>query len=826
MNEMNHFQNSNNFNSTENNNNMNNNMNINLGNNNLGNNMNNVNMNNQTFNNVINSNNNPINNIMKNLSINDMTNDIENNMNNLNNMDSNLNNKKNNNMNNMSNNMNINMLNNMSNNMSNNMGNNNMYNNMNNNMSNNMSNNMNNNMSNNMNNNMSNNMPNNMNNNMSNNIPNNMNNNMNTNNMSNNMNNNMNNNMPNNMPNNMNTNNMSNNMNNNMSNNMSNNIPNNMSNNMPNNMNNIMNNNMNNNMSNMNMNNNMFNNLNNNDQNESYAKVVIQALNILNSFKQKLFLNDNSSINALKDLTNSFKFLFSALFGNSPEENVKQIMNIYNQRININTFNIKHPYPFLKRILELLKEENQKAIMPQNVRLMNEQNWINVKSNFESCFNSFKRNTKDYDKSCICDSLYFSQFETYNCNRCGTYYKFSLLPMVEIDLDKCSNEGFLKYYLKKYLDSYFGNQLRSICTICKNQAFVQYKIISNSPILIIHLYRNDPNKNHNTEILLDDNLNLTSFIHPIDKIPTHKEFILRGYISYDESIGYFIDYNFKIDQKNFIWIRYNNNKYNQINNQYLNNCKPILLFYEAIDEKVKKSDINMIPQNMPNPNQPFQVNNNSMNGMSNMGSVMPTNQINQQQMETQRQQQLQQQMQMQYQQQMEKQRQQQLQQQMQMQYQQQLETQRQQQLQQQMQMQYQQQMQMQYQQQLIQQQNLMNNMNQILSNSQKLMPTNNTSNQNTNQQSNNINDNISVFFYLVSEDNPNQEDNSNKMLIQTKNEETINSIFNKYLNKLQKDEGYIKKLVFNGQEISKTSTQKVSEIPLVQNSKIKAFKNE
>ena len=133
---------------------------------------------------------------------------------------------------------------------------------------------------------------------------------------------------------------------------------------------------------------------------------------------------------------------------------------------------------------------------------------------------------------------------------------------------------------------------------------------------------------------------------------------------------------------------------------------------------------------------------------------------------------------------------------------------------------------MQYQQQLIQQQNLMNNMNQILSNSQKLMPTNNTSNQNTNQQSNNINDNISVFFYLVSEDNPNQEDNSNKMLIQTKNEETINSIFNKYLNKLQKDEGYIKKLVFNGQEISKTSTQKVSEIPLVQNSKIKAFKNE
>ena len=611
-----------------------------------------------------------------------------------------------------------------------------------------------------------------------------------------------------------------------MSNNMSNNIPNNMSNNMPNNMNNIMNNNMNNNMSNMNMNNNMFNNLNNNDQNESYAKVVIQALNILNSFKQKLFLNDNSSINALKDLTNSFKFLFSALFGNSPEENVKQIMNIYNQRININTFNIKHPYPFLKRILELLKEENQKAIMPQNVRLMNEQNWINVKSNFESCFNSFKRNTKDYDKSCICDSLYFSQFETYNCNRCGTYYKFSLLPMVEIDLDKCSNEGFLKYYLKKYLDSYFGNQLRSVCTICKNQAFVQYKIISNSPILIIHLYRNDPNKNHNTEILLDDNLNLTSFIHPIDKIPTHKEFILRGYISYDESIGYFIDYNFKIDQKNFIWIRYNNNKYNQINNQYLNNCKPILLFYEAIDEKVKKSDINMIPQNMPNPNQPFQVNNNQMNGMSNMGSVMQTNQINQQQMETQRQQQLQQQMQMQYQQQMEKQRQQQLQQQMQMQYQQQLETQRQQQLQQQMQMQYQQQMQMQYQQQLIQQQNFMNNMNQILSNSQKLMPTNNTSDQNTNQQSNNNNDNISVFFYLVSEDNPNQEDNSNKLLIQTKNEETINSIFNKYLNKLQKDEGYIKKLVFNGQEISKTSTQKVSEIPLVQNSKIKAFKNE
>jgi hypothetical protein len=165
--------------------------------------------------------------------------------------------------------------------------------------------------------------------------------------------------------------------------------------------------------------------------------------------------------------------------------------------------------------------------------------------------------------------------------------------MIEIDLNNFSEEGAPKYDLIEYINENFNSnkqfnkQFNIICKVCQNQANVKYKIINSSQTLIIHIYRRDPIKMHNTEININIKLDISKCIQQYDKIFPHKEYCLKGYISYDDKNGYFFDYNFKSCKDNLKWIRYSGNKYTYINSELLNNCKPILVFYEAIDDKKK-----------------------------------------------------------------------------------------------------------------------------------------------------------------------------------------------------------------------------------------------
>ena len=352
-------------------------------------------------------------------------------------------------------------------------------------------------------------------------------------------------------------------------------------------------------------------------------------------------MDENSNNNQMKDFSNSFKFLFSAIFDNYTDN----IINLYNNYCNNNNkINTQEPYTFLYQILNILKEENQKETPPFNHQNNLYQKWLSERFDFEKCFNSFKDNIKKYERSCISDCLYFSQIETYNCAKCGNYYNFSLLPMVQIDLNNFSQEGALKYNLKEYINTNFSKQFNVMCKGCQSQASAEYKIINISQILIIHIYRRDPTSSHKTEINLDIKLDITNCILHNDKIFPNKEFRLKGYIGYDEKNGYFFDYNYKSCKDNLKWIRYSENKYNYINLEFLNNCKPILLFYEAIDDKkILKEKINYEANkiilkkqiqnqqllqnnnnNIPNQNQNYgNANNNINNNMNN--NMMPNN---------------------------------------------------------------------------------------------------------------------------------------------------------------------------------------------------------
>ena len=682
-----------------------------------------------------------------------------------------MNNNMNGNNNNINNNMN--MMNNMNNNM--NINNNNMINN-NMNMMNNMNNNMNGNNNNMINNNM--NMMNNMNNNMNKNNNNIVNNNMNMiSNMNNNKdNNNTNNNMIDNVNNDANKNNNKNsdmNMINNINNNANNN------NNMNNNMINFMQQNINNNINN-NQNINLCNNISNNiDTNNS--KIIIQALYLLNSFKNKLYLNDykdkaNSNSFKSKDFTNNLKFLFSVCFednNNNKKQCYEYIINSINNNNNINS---QDPCNILEKTLNILKEENQIKVMSEYEKNKYEQNWHNIKYNYKECLSLFKNKVRSYDKSFICDNLYFSQSEIYMCNNCNQYCHFSFLPMMKIDLDKISKGGIIKYNIKNYLDCYFKNQSVP-CRICKSQSVVSYKIISNSPTLIIHFYRNNQPQNHQTEINLDMELNISEYIYPDEKIYTNKVFILRSYISYDEQ-GYFIDYNFKNDN-NYTWTRYRNEKYEQINNYQLT-CKPILVFYEAIDNK-KDIEVQQLKQKIKKLEQEKEN-----------YHIQYKNSENQNKKYLQQYQHMEQQYKMKYMQ-----------------------------LDQQYKIQLQQiisqsQQQIEY----IKSQTLMNNMNIIL-NPQFNTQTNNAI-PNINNSLENT-ENVNITFIMVDEKSPDVE--INKLVMQVKKSEKMNQIFKNYISKLLKTESFIKKFIFNGNEIPITSSQTAGEINASNEWEIKAVKD-
>ena len=130
-----------------------------------------------------------------------------------------------------------------------------------------------------------------------------------------------------------------------------------------------------------------------------------------------------------------------------------------------------------------------KDLILKHVLIYNKTKIINLISLNVINVNSFKQNIKNYEKSCISDSLYFSQLETYECTKCGNYCNFSLLPMIEIDLNNFSEEGAPKYDLIEYINENFNSnkqfnkQFNIICKVCQNQANVKYKIINSSQTL-------------------------------------------------------------------------------------------------------------------------------------------------------------------------------------------------------------------------------------------------------------------------------------------------------------------------------------------------------
>ena len=109
-----------------------------------------------------------------------------------------------------------------------------------------------------------------------------------------------------------------------------------------------------------------------------------------------------------------------------------------------------------------------------------------------------------------------------------SFFPFTL-PMIEIDLDKFSKEGAPIYNIKAYLNNYFKKQFITMCSVCKNQTKVEYKMINNSPILIIHFFRNDPTKPNKTEINLDFNINLSEYITKDEKISPFRLLFKRVY---------------------------------------------------------------------------------------------------------------------------------------------------------------------------------------------------------------------------------------------------------------------------------------------------------
>ena len=127
--------------------------------------------------------------------------------------------------------------------------------------------------------------------------------------------------------------------------------------------------------------------------------------------------------------------------------------------------------------------------------------------------------------------------------------------------------------------------------------------------------------------------------------------------------------------------------------------------------------------------------------------------------------------------------------------------------------------------------NQMNQMNQMLINQQKIMQAqmlnkslnNKVSSQNPESikiDSNNIN----IIFIIVSEDDP--ENEINRLVMQIKTEEKVNEIFIRYLSKIDKKEDAIKKYIYNGNEISKDSSQSAHEANFTHNCIIKAIKSE
>ena len=134
--------------------------------------------------------------------------------------------------------------------------------------------------------------------------------------------------------------------------------------------------------------------------------------------------------------------------------------------------------------------------------------------------------------------------------------------------------------------------------------------------------------------------------------------------------------------------------------------------------------------------------------------------------------------------------------------------------------QIQQQMQIMQQQQMEQRQNaLLQNCNDILNSVGQ--PTNNNLSKEVDKN------NIKIIFKLFEEGKEDENNSLSSLDMYINKTDKMDSIFVKYMTKLQKkkEDNYIKKFTFNGQEISMTSTQSAEELQLKNNSSIKVIKN-
>ena len=337
-----------------------------------------------------------------------------------------------------------------------------------------------------------------------------------------------------------------------------------------------------------------------NKSEETNINVVIQSLSILNTIRTN-FLNYIPENPMLKTpLTNSFKSILYGLFNPSTNNKlIQEFMKNYDFCAqNDNNPQPHDPYDFLKHLLEYLNDENN---IVQNFKFFQKyeeqkKNYMNNKDNAYAFFKEYCNNTQN---SIISNNFYFWEMSNIICknNNCkfNAYY-CSLNPILELDLNyifqcyKYKNElkkdqNIPKLPISECLNFYINFPHSSNCQNCNTNEVFKYNLIIKSPkVLIIHLKRN--NHNGYNDINIDLELDLSNCIYKNTQENNYTKYFLKSCICYSVSIenGYFVDYCIRNNSNSTIWYRFNN-EYNKIKNEEINNFEPILLFYEAQEEK-------------------------------------------------------------------------------------------------------------------------------------------------------------------------------------------------------------------------------------------------
>lgn len=570
---------------------------------------------------------------------------------------------------------------------------------------------------------------------------------------------------------------------------------------------------------------------------ETYASAVLQSLSILNIFKfDFMFYEPKSKENNNTKLTESFQTFLNSNFNSINDCLFQNLIKIYKEYAqNISDALLSDPYHFLKYFLIFLNGENNYVKDISFFQIYDQQK-RNACNDFDSCFNLFKNYCKNTQDSIISKNIFYSEIVNITCNYCGSkLFDCSLNPILEIDIQRYIDQkspelSESKITLKDCLN-YYINANPTTCPKCQNNANMFKLLINDSKVLIFYLKRSSHNGFN--DINFDIDLDISNcFNKDKTKIKIYTKYTLRACICFSGSIyGYFVDYCIKRKNGN-IWYRFNNQN-RQINNTELYNYEPIILIYETIEKNKShlggnnSNQINQ-PNNINQMNNMIQVSaNNSMNSvhLMNQMKMAQMNQMNNQ-MNYQMNNQMNQMKQMNQINQMK--------------------------IMQMNQMKMAQKntlVRMNTMNQTFNRMNVMNQINQMnpinTMNNQMLMArmaqfaqmnqqNNNqvifnqgSSGLSTNQNSSasNIEDNnITVDFKIVAEND--LQNVKFQLSMQLQSDEVFKDIIKKLLINLDKTENYIKKYLFNDTEILKTSTQKASEINLINKSVVLAILNE